>query len=350
MRFTFLGPGDKRWASFLARTDHDVYHLPGYARLLEAERKGAASACFGESAESALMIPLLIDRLPVTLGLSDGLKDARSPDGYPGPLFVGAPAEIRAALHDLMAFLRSERITTCFIRVHPLLGLGTEAFGEIGSVVERGLTVQIVLDSSYEQIVQRMRYDHRSQIRRAYEAGYTVAFDRWDLLPQFVSLYRALMDRVDATGPYRFSDGYFERYRVAIGDSAHIAMALTPDGRPIAGALFTLCCGVLQYHLAAGDRRFAKHAVSKLVIDGLIRYGLDHRAKTVHLGGGVGARSDSLLKFKQGFSRSELRYRTIHLIPDEAANRQAEEAWKARNRGDRTHPDFFPLYRSPSPR
>ena len=349
MRFTFLDPGDKRWASFLARTDHDVYHLPGYARLLEAERKAAAYACFGASAESALMVPLLIDRLPETLGLSDDLKDARSPEGYPGPLFVGAPAEIRAALHDLMEFLRLERITTCFIRVHPLLGLGSVAFEEIGSVVDRGRTVQIVLDSSYEQIVQRMRYDHRSQIRRSYEAGYRVVFDRWDLLPEFVSLYRTLMERVDAADPYRFSNGYFERYRAAIGDSAHIAMALTPDGRPTAGALFTLCCGVLQYHLAAGDRRFAKHPASKLVIDGLIRFGLDHRAKTVHLGGGVGARSDSLLKFKQGFSRSELDYRTIHLIPDEAANRRAEEAWKAQSGGDRTHPDFFPVYRAPSP-
>jgi lipid II:glycine glycyltransferase (peptidoglycan interpeptide bridge formation enzyme) len=296
------------------------------------------------------MVPLLIDRLPEALGLPADLKDARSPDGYPGPLFVGAPTEIRAALHDLMAFLRSERITTCFIRAHPLFGLETEAFEEIGSVVDRGWTVQIVLDSSYEQIVQRMRYDHRSQIGRALEAGYSVAFDRWDLLPEFVSLYRALMDRVDAAGPYRFSDGYFERYRAVIGDSAHIAVALAPDGRPTAGALFTLCCGVLQYHLAAGDRRFAKHAVSKLVIDGLVRFGLDHRAKTLHLGGGVGARSDSLLKFKQGFSRSELDYRTIHLIPDEAANREAEEAWKAQNGGDRTHPDFFPLYRAPSPR
>ncbi|MGA7306507.1 MAG: GNAT family N-acetyltransferase [Rhodothermales bacterium] len=346
MHFTLIEPQDPRWTSFLAGTAHDVYHKPGYVRLLARERQMQPYACIGGSDTAGFFLPLLISRIPEKLGLETDLRDAQSPDGYPTPLFAGDPASLPETLRSLMSFLRHERIITAFIRTHPLLGIAPHDFEEIGDVVERGHTVAILLDAPYDEILLRMRQGHRYEIRRALERGYRTSIDQWDLFPHFVRFYRQLMDRVDATESYRFSDAYFRDFRKALGDSAHLVVAETRDGAPAAAALFTETGGLIQYHLAAGDPAFESDAVQKVAVDGIIRWGLKHLASTVHLGGGVGARDDSLLHFKAGFGEEKRTYSTIHLAPDPPAAGRAEDAWRAFHGGLAPQSGFFPAYRS----
>lgn len=347
MRFDLLRPDDERWSSFLSRTEHDIYHLPAYCSLLADERKADARACYGQSHKSALLVPLLIERLPEQLKLSPELRDAKSPDGYPGPLCLGNASDVASSFPDLMAFLRERQIVTCFLRTHPTIGMQAQQFEAIGNVVERGRTIGIPLKATYEETLLEMRQSHRYEIRRAIASGYKTVCDRWELLPRFVSLYRSLMDRVDAADTYRYSDRYFHDLRDTIGDSAHIAFVIAADGSPVAGALFTHRGDIVQYHLAASDPRFAADAVQKLVIDALIRYGLNHGAAIIHLGGGVGAGSDTLLQFKAGFSQSDFPYRTIELTPDPEGCRAANEAWSRLTGMDHGETGFFPAYRAP---
>jgi hypothetical protein len=100
----------------------------------------------------------------------------------------------------------------------------------------------------------------------------------------------------------------------------------------------------MQYHLAAGDPIFSRDAVQKIVVDGIIRWGLQQGAEQFHLGGGVGASSDSLLRFKLGFGGAELPYHTIRIVCDPDAVARATEAWKRRSK-DAPTSDFFPAYR-----
>lgn len=349
MRFTLIEPEDLRWTSFLSRVKHDVYHKPGYVRLLGLERQMQPCACFGESAEASFLLPLLVDGLPERLGLPSDLRDARSPDGYPAPLYQGDRRVLQETLDDLMTFLADQRIIAAFVRTHPLLGVAPRDFDPIGVVVERGRTVPVFLDSAYEEILLRMRQGHRYEIRRARDGGYRVLIDRWDLYPHFVTLYRNLMARVDAAAPYRFSDDYFAGFRDAVDGSAHLAIVQNDKNVPAAGALFTHADGLVEYHLAASDPAFERDAVQKLVIDGILRWGIERGAEVVHLGGGVGAKDDSLLHFKVGFGREERVYSTVHLTPNKEALASAEAAWRDLHGGRPPEPGFFPPYRSPSP-
>ena len=306
-------------------------------------------ACYGESSTSSFLLPLLLDKLPGNLGLPADLQDGQSPDGYPGPLFVGDPASTASALSALKSFLRNERIVTCFIRVHPLQGLAPDAFRSVGEVVQRGYTIPIPLDTPYREIQRNMRRDHRRDIRTAASRGYRTVFDDWDLLPEFVRLYRELMERVDAAEVYRYSDDYFAGLRGTLGESAHLAFVVNPAGAPAAGTIFTMCSGIVQYHLAVSDPAFKKDAPQKLVVDSLIRWGMNHGARVVHLGGGVGAKDDTLLDFKSGFSRYKLAYHTIHITSDPDAAERARIAWVNLYGSEPPDPGFFPIYRARRP-
>lgn len=347
MRFSLIDPGDWRWTSFLERSEHDVYHRPEYATLLGEERRMEPCACFGESEDGAFLMPLLTAPLPAGLNLSSGLRDARSPDGYPGPLCTGGQSLLSAVRSELAAFLRSEHIVTCFVRFHPALRSCEGHLAEEDDIVTRGETIALHLDQPYESIRAGMRSGHRSEIRQAIAKGFEVVYDRWDDLPRFVAWYRQLMDRVDAAPVYRFSDRYFEGLKRLLGEFVHLITVVDGKGVPAGGALFTRTGGLMQYHLAATDPAFAQEAVQKLVVDGLIRWGIEKGAQVLHLGGGVGARDDSLLDFKAGFGGSRLDYRTWEIVADPEMSELAVAALIVQRDGARLDEGFFPPYRAP---
>jgi len=306
-------------------------------------------ACIGRSAEETLLLPLLIGRIPDELGLPAGTLDACSPDGYPGLLYAGAEATLPVILKELVDFLESRGVISCFLRSHPVLGGSVKAFGSTATVVEHAPTVCIPLEGTLDDIRRRMRQGHRYEILKGLEAGYDVRFDDWNLLPVFRAQYNVLMDRVDATDTYRFSDRYFEQFAARVDGSAHLATVLSPEGEPAAGSIFTSCGGILQYHLAASDPRFGKDAVQKLVVDSLVGWGLERGADVLHLGGGVGARDDSLLQFKSGFGGKLTPYRTFHWVCNRELVDKADEAWRGLAGQPASMPTFFPLYRAPLP-
>ncbi len=306
-------------------------------------------ACLGRSSDRTLFLPLLLADVPEELGLPAGMIDARSPDGYPGLLFDGEPATLPAILPELVHFLESQRVISCFLRSHPLLGASADTFRSIGHVVEHAPTVGIGLTRSIENLRADMRHGHRYEIGRALEAGFSVRFDDWDLLPAFRDQYNALMDRVDASVAYRFSNRYFDRFADSVDGTAHMATVLSPSGEPAAGSLFTSCDGIVQYHLAASDPRFGKDAVQKVSVDGIIGWALEHGAEWLHLGGGVGARDDSLLRFKSGFGGTPFPYHTVNLVCNPDRVEQADRAWMRRAGHPSAIPSFFPLYRAPIP-
>ena len=68
--------GDPAWDDALARVPHDVYHLPGYARV-EAEVQDALPVAFVHAAnERTFLLPLLLRPVPGSTGL-----EALSPYG-----------------------------------------------------------------------------------------------------------------------------------------------------------------------------------------------------------------------------------------------------------------------------
>lgn len=113
----------------------------------------------------------------------------------------------------------------------------------------------------------------------------------------------------------------------------------TIKGKVVAAGLVTEVCGIVQSFLAGSRNEFLRHSPAK-VMENFVRYWAKARGSHwYHLGGGLGASSDSLFQFKLGFSplthpyrpRSRLRGATLpkRVIADAEAYLRLVRQWES---------------------
>ncbi|ACY12916.1 GNAT family N-acetyltransferase [Haliangium ochraceum] len=345
----FIAPGDVRWRQFLARTPHDSYHRPAYLRAAAAQLGGAPCAFWARRAGAELLVPLIRRSLPSALGAPDTWSDAIGPYGYGSPLFTpGASDELaRALLGDFAEVGRADGLVTVFSRLHPLLPSPLAALRAHGEVVDHGETVYLDLSVAPETLWRQLRSNHRRDIDRLLRAGFRLHIDAWRHLAVFAELYAAAMDRLGAARSLRFGRSYFESLVADLPGSTRLVLVRAPDGSPAAGAFFMNCDGLVQYHLGAVAAEHAALSPLKLCLHGMAMTAQSLGARLLHLGGGLGARRDSLFHFKTGFSPQRAAFRSFRMVLhrarcDALVARLPEPQRAAADAG------FFPPYRAGS--
>jgi hypothetical protein len=307
-----------------------------------------------------MFLPLVIRPIP------GSTTDATSPYGYPGPLAWGdgGPGFFSAAFEAGIERLRSERVVSLFVRLHPLLD--AEPPVGVGTLVTHGETVSIDLTLPADELWANIRNNHRRDIGKAVRLGYVARMDgRWEHFETFVRLYRETMERLSAEERYMFDEAYFRKLRDALGPSLSLWVVLYED-IVAAAVLFVETAGIVQYHLAGSDERYAHARPTKLLIHTVANWAKERGDRRLHLGGGVGGADDSLMHFKAGFSDDRHVFRTLRVVIDEgeyarlvsavgAAGDGAqvgatEDGAQVGAAGDPTDlGGFFPLYRKLPP-
>lgn len=328
------------WDAIVRRVPHDFYHLPAYAALSADHAGGAARALLVEDGPRGMLLPLIIRPIP------GSTSDATSPYGYPGPLVWGTsePDFVKAAFQAGIELLRSDGIVSLFVRLHPLLDAAPPV--GVGRLVTHGETVSIDLSRSAGELFSQMRTNHRRDIGKALRSGYVARVDeRWEHFDTFVRLYRETMERLSADEHYMFDEGYFHRLRTALGPSLSLWLVMT--GENVAAAvLFVETAGIVQYHLAGSDEKYAHARPTKLLIHAVSGWAKERGDLRLHLGGGVGGADDSLMHFKAGFSDDRHVFHTLRVVVDEGEYARLVAAGDPAR--DPTDLDgFFPLYRKP---
>jgi hypothetical protein len=338
MRCELVTPESPRWDSILARTAHDFYHLPGYARLSARVQDGEARGLLVSDGRGDLLLPLVLRDIP------GGGRDATSPYGYPGPLTVGSdPGFLADALRMAGAFLGDEGVVSLFVRFHPLLNPPP---GGVETIVRHGDTIAIDLHLTEEESLRQTRRNHRVQIDRARKAGHRVILDAGPEHDEsFRRLYRETMARLGASPFYFFDDRYFIELRAVLGDHLHLAI-VEIERETAAAGLFVETQGIVQYHLSGTDERFRREVPTKLMFDEVRRWARERGHRWLHLGGGLGFSEDSLFRFKAGFSSRRCPFHSLRMILrpleyDRLVTAAGGEAGTAPSAG------FFPAYRRP---
>ena len=337
-----LAVDDPFWRHMLGETAHDIYHRPEYARL-DAAAGETPLAAWIEAAGFGLLVPM--QRRPIA-GQAD-VFDAISPYGYAGPLWwrgrtpdADAVQKLATGLRDLLS---AESIVSLLVRLHPLIDAVPTALESFGALIEHGETIAIDLHQDLSAIRGAMRQTHRNEIAQAERLGVLVEHDReLHHLDAFIALYEQTMQRVGASPAYLFSRSYFEALRTGLAGHCHLFLARA-EGKVAAAALFFEENGIVQYHLSGMDHALASTHATKLVLAKAIEWAQGRKNQWMHLGGGVGTRTDGVFAFKAGFSPLRRRYRTLRVVADEPRYRALGGLGPTDSLGE-TEP-FFPGYR-----
>jgi len=329
------------WTEALQRIHHDAYHVPEYVAAEAEVMGGRARACLYTEGDLSFLLPLVVRQVPG----GQGVIDAISPYGYPGPVSNASLEETdfwHRACASVIASLRDQSLLTCFVRLNPLFETPLKVLRDFGEVQAHGYTVAIDLTVSDAEVWAGYRTNHRRQIRRAREGGLSLVMDDWGTLPEFERIYHETMRRVGADPSYFFDSHYFRRLHAALGDHIHLASVIR-HGEMQGGGLFFERDGIVQFHLGATRDDALALQPTKLMFDEMQRWSRDRGARALHLGGGFERDGHNpLFHFKAGFSRWWLDFYTWRLVLDEARyHRYCRETV-----GGTTVPgDYFPAYR-----
>lgn len=344
---TFLDPADSRWSEFLQHVPHDIYHLPAYAILSARYEGGQAVAFYARAGDDALLVPLLLRRVPQLHNDGEPWWDAASPYGFSSPLF-SHPTHNNACRQLWESFIlaaRNRGWVSLFLRMHPLLTQPMQTLAQFGDLVQHGQTVNIDLRPPLDEILSATCSNHRRDLRNLNNSGFHAVLDAWEHYREFIRLYRETMRRVEAAPFYLFEGSYFEDIRTLLGTNLHLCSVLSPTGELVAAGLFTETDGILEYHLGGSCPKHIRLAPSKMIFDFMRRWGHAQGLSSLHLGGGLGGRHDSLFAFKSGFSSNHRPFHTFRRILDHTTYDNLCAEWQKQHGPVEASDQFFPIYR-----
>ncbi|HTL99098.1 MAG TPA: peptidoglycan bridge formation glycyltransferase FemA/FemB family protein, partial [Holophagaceae bacterium] len=339
------------WDRIVKRCLHwDVYHLAAYHRVAAVTDGGEPFLFWFEADGATACVPFLRRPIDPSLAGDRARFDASSAYGYPGPIAScsEAPnATWRGALQDhFRKALSDAGIVAAFIR-HESRAADIWLVDGLGETLEAGPTVMLDLAGSDEDRAARLGQKHRYEVRRAERDGLRVVEASEDEdYEAFAGLYGATMERLGATAYYRFPLDYFFKLRDALGDHLRLLFTVDASGERLAGALFFLTPGIVQYHLSGRKAGPEATFAMRPLLDAGAKLGAGQGARWMHLGGGLGGRQDGLFAFKASVTGGRSRFLTTRWIVDPAGYAAICER-AVRIRGGAGDPSFFPAYRAP---
>jgi len=296
----------------------------------------------------------LVDAEPVLLRLARGggdvflaclvrrdPTDVVTPYGYGGPAGAGEDPPLAAFPAAYEAWCTQRGAVSSFVVFHPLLG---NARSEAAAGFRRTpLAGTVAWPLQRPDLVATMHKHHRRLVRRARAAGYDVAVEPAPAeLAEFASVYERTMRRAGASPFYYFPRSYWEALAAAV---PLVRVDVRSDGELIAGVLGMGEPPWLHYHLGGATDAARGTGASHLALFALAEWGREQGYATLHLGGGVGGRADSLLEYK-------LRFAPDGLVPVALGKAVHDRDRYLRLTGadDVDWDGFFPAYREPTDR
>ena len=289
------------WTSVLQQFDwFDSYHTYDYHNITKDDDEQSVLLYYTEE-NKAIALPLLVKEIEGT-----PYKDATSVYGYAGPVTQNIcdnfdNIRFKNQVHN---FFLDNNIISVFSRLHPYITLQRSVLKNIGEITKMGNIVNIDITEALE--TQKGSYQKRlktyiNKTRKVYSV--TTAKTK-DEIFKFIELYYENMRRVNAHSSYFFKHEYFLKLLESKDFKTEILIAICNDTQKIiAGAMFIKKNKMVQYHLSGCSEEYLHLNPIKLLIDEARIIATHEKYSYFNLGGGKGAKEDSLFQFKSGFSK-----------------------------------------------
>lgn len=313
----------------------DVYYTPAYYSLYQNYGDGEAQCFAFEKEGNVAVYPFLKNPImPLGYDLDKEYYDIQGAYGYNGLIASTNDAKFIAEFWAAFdAWCHENNIIAEFMRFHPLLNNQRLASPKMKIFFSRH-TVALDLNLSLDEIwTQQFSSKNRNMIRKAEKEGVTIVES--EDYETFRKLYDGTMTNLNAENYYFFPQSYYEEYKESFKDNSILYFAML-DGKVIAGSMFMFSEDYAHYHLSARDREYSKYAANNLILWYGIQKAKERGCKWFHFGGGTtGDENDSLLLFKQNFSKTKTEFWIGKRVHNQAVYDCIVEQWKTK------HPESY---------
>ena len=307
--------------------ERDIYFREEYVRLYETNTERAV-CCIVNDGERTMLFPLLSRTFDYQGQI---LHDFETAYGYGGPIWHQTDEKFKsAALLMMVDDLKRQNYVAGFVRFHPLLA-NYKGFS-VGRLIEDRKTVAIDLSLEEKEIwMQEIHTKNRNVIKKGEKSGLTFVVDNdFKYLPEFIRLYDATMDKLDAADFYYFKQQYYEEFVKTLPNS-FLGVVLYED-RVVSAAIFMYEGEYGHYHLSGSDVSALKLSPNNYMLWQAVLELKRRGVKVFHLGGGTtSAEDDSLFCFKSRFSKHTYQFCLGKLIFNEQLYRDICTNWEAKN-------------------
>lgn len=286
---------------------HDVYYLSGYVKAFQIHGDGQPLLFYYEDADvrgiNVVMKRDIAEEPFFRDKISPGTRfDFISPYGYGGWLLEGS-GDSAPLFTAYEAWCADHNIVSEFVRYHPVLN-NADATRPFYDVVMLGNTISLEL-SSQEVIWANLTSKNRNMVRKAQKSGVKIHRGQFpDIYKTFRKIYNLTMDSDNAKPYYYFAEEFYDSICNDLPEEAQVFWA-EYEGNIIAASIMLSVNGKMNYHLSGSLREYQHMAPTNLLLYKAALWGCRNGCRSLHLGGGVGSKEDSLFKFKSSFNRSK---------------------------------------------
>ncbi len=297
----------KQWDSIVRSfKNYDVYWLSGYVKGFQIHGDGEP-LLFLYKSERVRGINVAMKRDIAKDSRFAGILeegryfDITTPYGYGGWLIEGD--DTKGLFDAYQDWCKRNGIISELVRFHPIVK-NHEKVRHFYEVTQLGKVVHMNLESP-EVIWSNLTGFNQNRIRKAIKNGVKIYSGRCpEIYETFRKIYNSTMEKVGAEDYYYFEPEFYTSVLNDLPQNAQVFYAVK-DGAVIAASIMLTANGMMNYHLSGRLREYSSLAANNLLLYGAALWGAANGYKSLYLGGGVGAREDSLFRFKRTFYRGE---------------------------------------------
>ncbi|MGF1556647.1 GNAT family N-acetyltransferase [Paucihalobacter sp.] len=327
----------KSWNDILSKVDsYDFYHTYDYHQLSKQPNEKFLLLVY--------QTDIALIAIPVVLRPIEGTDyfDITSVYGYPGPVSKNITGDFDNQLFvlELNKYFLNHNVVSVFSRLNPYINHQKEILKNMGKCVDLSSVVFINLTNNLD--TQRSGYQKRikTQINKARRLCDIVKATKKEDIDAFIDIYYENMNRVNADDYYYFDKDYFYNFLNSDNFETDLLLAITKETNEIiAGVIFVKTNHIVQYHLAGSKSDFLNITPIKILIDEMRIIATEEGFKYLNLGGGLGSKEDSLLRFKISFSKELKTFSVWKYIVDHETYNMLTSGLNPKST------DYFPAYR-----
>lgn len=280
----------------------DIYYYPSYYEAWETTEEAIPTCLLIETQNGFILYPFFKKEI-TGFNIDQKIYDIYTAYGYGGLLptnFQMPEKDIFYANKLIDNWCQENNIVSEFIRENYLFKKPGFYYRTCKHIKVRKNVISDVSNGVWDCIKNSRR---RSQIRKLQKSELKIHINKDKNLHEFILLYEATMERLNAIESYFFKDTFYYNLFSSLSESVEI-VEIRKDNQLIAAAMCFISNNQYVYFLGCSDFDSLQHRPNDLMFASMLERADQLGLKWVAFGGGTSCdEDDSLFRFKSYFGQ-----------------------------------------------